>query len=199
MFGSRLRSRTFIRARRVGEDIKALGSDRRGVAAIEFAFFGSLLSIGMLNVVDVSIFAFQRMEVNNATEVGAQAAWATCSPSLPSNATAQLPATLNSNCPNLNTKVTAAVQSTSLGTNVTLQSGSPAEGYYCINASNALVYVSSVRSKPADCSSVGNAALQPADYIKVQTTFTYTPLFKGITVGNLLPTTIISTALMRLG
>ena len=95
--------------------------------------------------------------------------------------------------------MTTAVQSTSLGTKVTLQSGSPAEGYYCVNSSNALVYVSSVSSKPANCSSVGMASLQPGDYIKVQTTFTYTPLFKGITVGGLLPTTITSTTYMRLG
>jgi hypothetical protein len=43
------------------------------------------------------------------------------------------------------------------------------------------------------------ASLQPGDYIKVQTTFTYTPLFKGITVGSLLPTKITSTTYMRLG
>jgi hypothetical protein len=103
------------------------------------------------------------------------------------------------NCPGLTAKVTAAVQSTSLGTNVTLQSGSPAEGFYCLNSSNALVYVSSVSTKPANCSSVGEASLQPADYIQIQTTFTYAPLFTGITVASLLTTPITSTALIRLG
>ena len=197
MVGSLSRDRKCTCGRTAGAAIALLGSDRRGVAAIEFALFVSLLSVGVLNVVDVAIFAFQRMEVNNATEVGAQAAWATCSPS--SQSSAQLPATLNSNCPNLNSAVTTAVQSTSLGTQVTLQSGSPAEGYYCVNSSNALVYVSGVSSKPANCSSVGMASLQPGDYVKVQTTFTYKPLFKGITVGGLLPTTITSTTYMRLG
>src|SRR5215467_561564 len=164
MIRSLSRSRKWTGDRRAGAAFALLGSDRRGVAAIEFSIFAGFLSIGMLNVVDVAIFAFQRMEVNNATEVGAQAAWATCSPSAQSSA--QLPATLNSNCPNLSSAVTSAVQSTSLGTKVTLQSGSPAEGYYCVNSSNALVYVSGVSSKPANCSSVGTASLQPGDYIK---------------------------------
>jgi Flp pilus assembly protein TadG len=176
--------------------VKALGPDRRGVAAIEFAIFGSLLSVAVLNVVDVATYAFQRMEVDNAAQVGVQQAWKTCG--IGSNTSNVLPATTN--CPTLNSVVTTAVQSTSLGTKVTLQSGSPAEGYYCVNSANALVYVRSANSsKPADCSSVGMASLQPGDYIQVITTFTYAPLFKGITVGNLLPTSITSTALMRLG
>ena len=37
-----------------------------------------------------------------------------------------------------------ALQSTSLGTSVAFVTGSPTEGYYCINTSNALQYVSDV-------------------------------------------------------
>jgi Flp pilus assembly protein TadG len=191
MFRLSLRRARLGYASRSGEKIKSLRCDQRGVAAIEFALFASAISIGMLNVVDVAIFAYQKMEVDNATEMAAQAAWKTC------NTSSLLPATLN--CSGLNAAVTAAVQSTSLGTRVTLQSGSPAEGYYCVNSSSALVYVSSVSSKPANCSSVGMAGLQPADYIQVSTTFTYSPIFRGITVGGALPTSITSTALMRMG
>jgi Flp pilus assembly pilin Flp len=179
-----------VRIWQAAKSIRALAPDCRGVAAIEFAFFAGLLSVGMLNVVDVSIYAFQRMEVDNATQVAAQAAWKACD-------TSQLPATTN--CPGLSSAVTTAVQSTSLGSKVQLQTGSPAEGYYCVNSSGAIVYVSSVSSKPADCSSVGMASLQPADYLQIQTKFTYAPLFKGITIGHLLPTQITSTALMRMG
>ena len=179
-----------------GEKIRSLRRDQRGVAAIEFALFASAISIGMLNVVDVAIFAYQKMEVDNATEMAAQAAWKTCPPFDP-NGNPLLPATLK--CSGLSAAVTAAVQSTSLGTKVKLQSGSPAEGYYCVNSSAALVYVSSVSSKPSDCSSVGMASLQPADYMQISTTFTYSPIFKGITIGGALPTSITSTALMRMG
>jgi hypothetical protein len=95
--------------------------------------------------------------------------------------------------------VTNSVQSTSLGTSITLQPGSPSEGYYCVNASNALEYMSDVDNKPTDCSAAGMPGLQPGDYISVQTTFAYAPLFPGITVAGKFPTPIAKTALMRLG
>jgi Flp pilus assembly protein TadG len=160
-----------------------------GVAAIEFALIGGFASISMLNATDLAIYARDRLEVDNATEMGAQAAWKTCD-------TKHLPATKN--CANLSSAVKTAVQSSSLGANVTLQNGSPAEGYYCVNSSGVLTYVADVNNKPADCSSVGMAGNSPGDYIKVQTTFTYAPLFPA-SVAKTLGTTITKTAWMRLG
>jgi Flp pilus assembly protein TadG len=168
---------------------KAMWADRRGVAAIEFGIFAIFLSLALVNVTDVSIYIYQRMQAENATEVAAQAAWKTC--------VSHLPATTN--CPALATAVQNAVKSTSLGTSVSLVSGSPSEGYYCINSSNALQYVSAVSSKPADCTAAGTPSLQPGDYIQVQTTFTYTPLFPGLSVSSTFPTPINRTAMMRLG
>jgi Flp pilus assembly protein TadG len=168
-----------------------LARDCGGIAAIEFAVFAGLLSLAILNVTDVSIYAFQLMEVENATQMGAQAAWTTCG-------LTNLPATTN--CSGLSQAVQNAVQSTSLGTKVALQSGSPAEGYYCINSSNALQYVDSVsNSEPSDCSAAGNSNVTPADYIEISTTFSYVPLFKGISIGGSLTTPIAKTAWMRLG
>jgi len=178
--------------RNVTKMVTAIRSDQRGVSAIEFSFFAGLLSLGVLNTADVSIYIYQRMELENAAQMGAQAAWKTCDPTAN-----QLPATTK--CPGLMTAVTKAVQSTSLGTKVSLQSGSPAEGYYCVNGSNALQYVSAVTSQPpADCTAAGMPSLQPADYIKIQATFAYAPLFGGITVANLFTTPITKTAMMRL-
>jgi Flp pilus assembly protein TadG len=167
-----------------------LARNQRGMAAIEFGFFAGFLSYAMLNAAEIAIYLYQRMEVENATEMGAQAAWKNCTMS-------QLPATVN--CAALSSAVLTAVQSTSLGTLVTLQSGSPSEGYYCVNSSNALQYMSVVSSKPADCSAAGTASLQPGDYIKIQTTFSYAPLFSGLTVGGTFTTPITITALIRLG
>jgi Flp pilus assembly protein TadG len=175
---------------RIRKDIAALRSDRRGVAAIEFAIFASLISIGMLNVTDIAVYVYQRMQVEYATQAGAQAAWHACT----SN---QLPATTN--CSGLNTAVQSVVQATSLGTNVTLQSGSPSEGYYCVNSSGSLQYMSDVSSKPTDCSAAGSAGVQPGDYITISTTFAYAPLFPGISVAGTFATPITRTALMRLG
>ena len=161
--------------------IAALRSDRRGVAAIEFAIFASLISIGMLNVVDIAVYVYQRMQVEYATQAGAQAAWQTCDIN-------HLPA-LN-NCSGLSTAVTRAVQGTSLGTHVTLQSGSPSEGYYCVNGSGTLQYMADVNNKPTDCSAAGSAGVSPADYITISTTFAYAPLFPGITVASTFTTPI---------
>jgi Flp pilus assembly protein TadG len=169
---------------------KAIWTDQRGVAAIEFGLFAIFLSLGLANVADVSIYIYQRMQAQNATQVAAQAAWKTCDPS-------KLPATTN--CPGLTTAMNNAVASTSLGTSVSLISGSPSEGYYCVNSSNALQYVSDVSSKPADCTAAGMPSLQPGDYIQVQTTFPYAPLFPHLSVTSAFATPINSTAILRLG
>jgi Flp pilus assembly protein TadG len=178
------------RALAFADRIKAIWADQRGVAAIEFGLFAIFLSLALVNVADVSIYIYQRMQAENATQVGAQAAWKACD--LP-----QLPATVN--CPGLTTAVQNAVKSTSLSTSVSLISGSPSEGYYCVNSSNALQYVSNVSSKPADCTAAGMPSLQPGDYIKVQTTFPYAPLFPGLSVTGTFATPINRTAMMRLG
>jgi Flp pilus assembly protein TadG len=169
---------------------RAIWADQRGVAAVEFGLFVIFLSLALVNVTDASIYLYQRMQAENATEVAAQAAFKTCDLS-------QLPATIN--CTNLTTAIRNALRSTSLGTSVSLVSGSPSEGYYCVNSSNALQRVSDVSSKPADCTAAGTPRLQPGDYIQVQTTFTYTPLFPGLSIASTFPTPINRTAMMRFG
>ena len=166
-------------------------ADVRGTSAIEFSFFAGLLSLALLNVTDVSMYIYKRMELENATQMGAQAAFKTCDPS-----NGYLPATTN--CPGLNTAVTNAIQSTSLGALVQLQSGSPSEAYYCLNSSGALQYVSSVSQKLSDCSSVGMATLQPGDYIKISTSYAYTPMFSDISIAGAFATPITNTAMIRL-
>jgi Flp pilus assembly protein TadG len=169
-----------------------LRRDTRGTAAIEFAGVATLLIAGVLNATDIGYYTYQRMEVENAAEAGAQAAWKTCY-----DQSSMLPATTN--CPGLNTAITAAVQSTSLGTAVTLASGYPTEGYYCVNSSNALQSVGSLSAKPTDCSAAGNANAVPGDYIQVGVTYDYAPLF-GITVMSAWGVkTITMTSWMLLG
>jgi Flp pilus assembly protein TadG len=173
--------------------ITAMPADQRGVAAVEFGIFVPLLFLGLANVVDITIYLYQRMQAQNATEVAAQAAWKTCDLTV-------LPPTTD--CSTLAASVTAvqnALGSTSLGTAVSLVSGSPSVGYYCVNSSNALQYVSAISSKPADCTAAGTPSLQPGYYIQVQTTFTYTPILPGLSISSVLPTPINSASLMRLG
>jgi|SRR6185437_4334421 len=188
MLRSLMRAMTTLRVLRLRQNVKAFGRDRRGTAAIEFAFFVGFLSVATLNVAEVSIYIYQRMQVENAAQMGAQAVWKTC------NTSSLLPATTK--CAGLTTALNNSVRSTALGARV--QSASPTEAYYCVTAQNALQYMSSVDSKPVDCSAAGNSAAQPADYITIQTTFNYAPMFAGITVGTLFPTTIQQTTTMRL-
>ena len=165
-------------------------SDNRGSATIEVAFTTLFMAYAVMNTADISIYAYTRMQVQNAAQMGAQAAFAECD-------SKHVPATTQ--CAGLSAAITRGIQSTSLGALVTQPNGSPAEGYYCINASNVLQYMSAYSSKPADCSGAGMASLQPGLYIKVDTTYTYAPVFPGgATVGSLLNTTVTGSALIRL-
>jgi len=178
--------------RKLAEKITAIRSDERGVSALEFAIFAGILSFGLLNTADISIYIYKRMQVENATEMAVQAAWKACDPNQN-----QLPATTS--CPGLTTAITNAAHSTTLGTQVSIQAGSPTEAYYCLNSSGALQNVGAVTSPaPANCSVTGNAAQQPADYIRISTTFSYAPLFNGVTVASVFPTPIVRTGMMRL-
>lgn len=178
--------------RKLAEKIAAIRSDQRGASALEFAIFVGILAFGLLNTADISIYIYKRMQVENATEMAVQAAWKTCDPNQN-----QLPATTS--CPGLTTAITNAVQSTTLGTQVSVQAGSPTEAYYCLNSSGALQNVGAVTSPPpADCSVTGNASQQPADYIQITTTFSYAPLFNGVTVASAFTTPIVRTGMMRL-
>jgi Flp pilus assembly protein TadG len=181
--------KTFIAMiRKLTAKVEAIRADQSGVSAIEFAFFVGLLVYGLLNTVDVSIYIYKRIQVENATEMGAQAAWKACDLD-------HLPATTN--CPGFLTAVQNAIQTTSLGTQVSLQTGYPTEGWYCVDSSGGLQYISDYSTKPADCSAAGTT-YDPADYVKVQTTYTYTALFPSLTVASAFTTPITNTAMMRL-
>src|SRR3954451_15816395 len=145
--------------------------DARGTVSIEFGVVGLMFITGVLNAFELGRFAYERMQVENAAYAGAQAAWATCN-----DPSSMLPATQNQNCSNLNSAVTTAIQSTSLGTKVSLASTGITEGYYCVNASGALQSVGSLTTKPANGPATGNANVAPGDYIQVNVTFSYKPL-----------------------
>jgi Flp pilus assembly protein TadG len=174
---------------RVDTAARSFLRDRRGVAAIEFAFIAGFLCLAVVNVSDIGIYLYKRMQVENAAQMGIMSALSTC-------AVTQIPATVGSNCSGLSAAVTTAIQSTSLGTAVT---GAISEGYYCMNSSNALVLVGPVTStKPTSCAAVSMPALKPYDYIKVAVSFAYAPLFSGASVGGLFTTPITKTAMVRM-
>ena len=140
--------------------------DTLGAAAAEFALILTLLAIPLLSAVDFGIYIYQGMEFSEAMQIGAQAAFTTCSKQ-------PLPAT--SHCgPALTAAVNQAVGSTSLcGGSFCPGSGVQAtisEGYYCASTGGAtsgtLVPVGTFPgTKPADCSGAtggGSATDAPA-------------------------------------
>ena len=163
-----------IFARRALPDLRRSVS---GTAAIEFALVALVLVPVLLNVVDFSFLIWGQMEVDNAAEMGAQAAYTTCSTS------GSTPATTN--CASLNTVVTTAIQSTSLGNSVSLATGYPSEAYYCTSGTS-LQSVGSYSSPPSpfNCSAVGNATATPGDYITIRVNYSYSPLFSGLSLAS---------------
>jgi Flp pilus assembly protein TadG len=165
--------------------------DAHGTAAIEFAAAATLL-VGLLaNALDFNDYEYRSMQVADAAQVGAQTAWQMC------NSASLLPATQN--CSGLNAAITTAIQSTALGSRVSLSAGYPVEGYYCVNSSGALQSVGSLSSKPANCSAAGNANTSPGDYVQISVTASYAPLFPGLSVvGSWGVTSLSAISWMRL-
>lgn len=154
-------------------------ADTTGIAAFEVALWLAALIPALLNIVDLGTYAVLRMQVENAAQVAAQAAWAKC----------ETPPT--SNCAGFIAAIDAAITaSTSLGANVT-QFGSPVEGYYCPDiATGDLVS----NGGSATCGSGAKAGY----YVQLTVTYPYQPVFADVSVASLLTTPITKTVWTRL-
>jgi len=172
--------------------------DVRGTAAVEFVLWFPVIAMPLVGVIDLGIFAVQRMQVEAAAQAGAATAWQMC------DEDEEHPVT-DTNCASVGTTITSAVQGTGLGTGATLAS-TPVAGYYCATDAGALTLVgttwaidsTSPSAKPADCSAaVGGSTTEPGEYIQVAVNFTYTPVFGVLRTAGILPTTITHTAWRR--
>jgi len=161
-----------------------------GAAAMEMAFVGGMFIVGAMSAADVGRYAYQTAAVNGAAQAGAQAALVACDLD-------HTPATTN--CTGLTNAVTTAVQTSSLGDKVSID-GAITEGYYCLDTANVLQKAGSVSSKPSDCKGVANASASasPTLYLQVPVTYTFQPLFPGLTLAQTFPATIKRTAWMRM-
>ena len=149
---------------------------RAGTAIIEFALAAPILAVLVLNLFDFSVLIWSTMQTDYSAQMGAQAAFQTCNGGTPPALT---------NCTNLSTAVTTAVQSTSLGTGVTVASGSPGEEFYCVSGTT-LQSIGTSPPSPYNCSTANpsNAAATPGDYIVVQVNYSYTPAFAGLSLAS---------------
>jgi Flp pilus assembly protein TadG len=165
-----------------------LAGDRRGASAIEFALIGAIFVVLLLNVVDFAMLIWSRMQVDYAAAAAAQAVYNICSPgSMPAKA----------NCPNLDSVVQTAVRSTSLGGAVTNEP--PVEEYYCTSGTNLRRVATYPETPPATCSGVEGSTptSAPGNYVTVNVSYTFAPLFAGLSLVQEQPLTAMGMQRLR--
>ena len=173
-----------------------------GSAAVEMAIWISVIVVPLLSVTDIGLYGYRKMQVEIAAQQATEAVRRACG-------FAAAPVTDTNQCAasTLANAISAGRTGTSLGTNVTLSSGYPIEGYYCVKSTTGVLTavgtLGTTGSPPtgtATCTGVNTGSTAPpVDYIRVKVTYTYTPMFSNLSVGALLTTPITSEAWLRLG
>lgn len=165
--------------------------DTRGAAAAELALILPAIAFVFLNVVDVSMYIWSKMQVDLAAHEAVGAARVRC------DEATELPATIKCGA-TLGTIMSAAAQTTSLGGGVTI--GSTTEAYFCANAAGDLVNVAAANgTPPANCSAtVSGSTSKPGLYISTVASYAFSPIFPNASVSAVLPPSITRTAWLRL-
>jgi Flp pilus assembly protein TadG len=141
--------------------------EERGAAAVEFAVWLLVTVWPLLNAVDLGVYLFQRMQVNNAGQAAVHQVFINCGQTTLSP--------ILTNCPSAKVTNGAAygAQSTSLGSNVTV-----AYKTECVNGALKTGGDPSVTACPSGMST--------GDYIGITVAFSYRPLFPNLTVTSIL-------------
>ena len=201
-----------------------LGAER-GSAVVDFALVLGLLTIPVLNAVDLALYAFDAMQTQNAAQMGAQAAFSNC------DVADSLPASKNCHGANsannmtLYDVVNSAITESSLGGAVKLVSAQVIEGYFCSSTADSLTsvgttgyaYPDDIKNGAAGAaanakdtapsessttcgSSYADNTAAPGDYVIINVSYNYTPVFNAswLTVTSLLNPTITAKAVARL-
>jgi len=175
--------------------LRAYLSNRRGSAAIEFALVLGMLTIPLMSVIDLGMYTYDKMQVRSAAQVAAQSVWASCGSS------SNWPVTRY--CTSWQSGINTSAQLTSLATNVTVTS--VVDGYYCVNGSGILTAIGSTgtfaspltATAPTSCGSGTWETTTPYEFVTVTVSYTYAPVFGGISVASLLPTSMTATSTMQ--
>jgi Flp pilus assembly protein TadG len=167
-----------------GRRTRSFFGNQRGAAAIELALWAGILVIPILSVVDIGFYQYQKAELETATDAAGQALFNACDP-------VKLPVTLR--CTGYSTVINNAMSAaTSLGGSVTATATT--EGYYCMNGTALQATGGALANGPTTCS---NGAAS-ADYVQITGSYSYSPVFTGITVASLLTTPITKTIWVRM-
>lgn len=179
--------------------LRHLFRNTSGTAAAEMALILPGIAFITLNLVDLSMYIYTKMQVDLAAHEAVGAARVLC------NTAAQLPATINCGS-TLSSTMTAAAQSTTLGSTVSIVPNSTVEKYYCANSSGVLMSVAvatatatTTPALPANCSAtVTGSTSAPGIYIQTTASKAFSPVFPGASVAAFLTTPITRTAWLRL-
>ena len=194
--------------------------ERRGTAAVEYTLWMAALSAPVFGAADIGYYGYQVLQAHLAAQMAAQSAFSSCA------STTNFPATskCGANGSNLNSAIAAGEHSTSLTTSAHMTSGSEQwlcetstglthfdsgkeDGTIKTKTTNGVVDVdTSGNTSPATFPAPGtfncpSSTTEPGDYIVVNVTYAFKPLFKGFSVVSLLGgnnVTITQTAYTRL-
>ena len=171
--------------------LRRLLGNSRATASAEMALILPGVAFILLNVADLGIYIYTKMQVDLAAQEAVGAARVLC------DQASELPATVNCGS-SLTTTMTSAAQSTTLGSTVTI--AGTAEAYYCANSGGTLVQVAAANATPpATCTAtVSGSTSAPGIYLQTTASKTFSPIFPGASVAAVLPATITRTAWMRL-
>lgn len=151
--------------------------DCSGAAAVEFALWLSVITLPLLNAVDLGIFAYQRMQVEQAAQMAVQEVYNSCS----QDYTAPYLTNCGTSGSVLTAAATSGAQSTTLGTDVSVTAKT--EGDYCV--------VSGALTTTGCSGSTGH-------YVLVTVQYTYKPLFRGASIVSVLNTTMTRVHYIRM-
>ena len=173
-----------LRPQMIAEASKQIWHDQRGSIAIEFALIAGFLVFLLLNGMELGRYIYLRSQLENATQAGGHAVWKACDPT-------KLP--IATKCSPEGKTAVKTVVSSMFGTvdddDITLT-----EGYFCTSADGVLHAVTNPASLPSVC----QTGIVAGDYVQVQITYSYAPLFANLTLGRLFGTSISTTSYMRL-
>jgi Flp pilus assembly protein TadG len=151
----------------------------RGAAAVEFAVWMVIIVWPLLNVVDLGVYVFQKMQVDNAGQAAAAQVFNNC------GQTTLSPILANCSGAKLTSGADSGAHSTSLGSDVTV-----AYKTECVGGTLKSGGDPSVTACPSGMSS--------GDYIGVTVSYTYHPVFPNLTVTSILDSAMGKIAWMRM-